>query len=46
MAPKARMSGTVPDAENRRRVEMGMPALTAADQPVNSEAAWKKGSGA
>ena len=46
MAPKRRMSVTVPEAENRLRVEMGILALTADAQPVNSEAAWKKGSGA
>ena len=40
------MSGTVPDAENRVRVEIGTPACTADAQPVNSEAEWKKGSGA
>ena len=40
------MSGTVPVAEKRFRVEIGMPAWTADAQPVNSEAAWKNGRGA
>ena len=46
VAPKWRMSGTVPDAEKRLRIEIGIPAFTADAQPVNSEAAWKNGSGA
>ncbi len=39
------MSGTVPDAENRVRVEIGRPARRADAHPVKSELEWKKGSG-
>ena len=46
MAPWARMSGSVRDAENRLRVANGMAAFSVEDQPVNNEAAWNIGSGA
>src|SRR5579862_5775012 len=38
------MSARVFDAENRARVEMGIPAVRADAQPVKSELEWKKGS--
>ena len=41
VAPKRRMSGSVPDAENRGRVAIGMPACSDDAQPVNSELEWK-----
>ena len=34
------MSGSVLDAENRRRVAIGMPTVTADDHPVNSDDEW------
>jgi hypothetical protein len=45
VTPKRRMSGSVPDAENRARVLIATPALMADDHPVNSELEWKNGSG-
>src|SRR2546423_15048530 len=39
------MSGSVFDAENRGRVEIGTPAVIAEDHPVNSELEWKNGNG-
>src|SRR5579862_9259895 len=38
------MSGRVPDAENRGRVDNGTPAVKADDHPVKSELEWKNGS--
>ena len=45
VAPKRRTSGSVPDAENRRRVAIGMPAVMADAHPVKRELEWKNGSG-